>query len=150
MWRPGLAVCAAVVLAGAEGFTFNIASPVASHDFHFKAAAFVFRSQGCAETANAEVSGSAEGMVKGSRRSIALKIMKGSNPGVYAVFREWPAEGDWVVNLKGACGDKAAGAIVPIGPKGFVRESSKFFPRPATDAEVEAALKDMTTGGGKK
>jgi hypothetical protein len=51
------------------------------------------------------------------------------------------------VNLRGACAGETAGALVPIGPKGFIRESSKFFPRPATGAEIEAALKALVQGG---
>jgi len=149
MWRLGIAACALAALVFAEGFTFNIAGPVASQDFHFKAAAFVFRTQGCAEPAKAEISATAEGLVKGARRSVPLKIMPAAKPGVYAVLHDWPAEGDWVVNLKGTCANATAGAIVPVGPKGFIREASKFFPRPATDAEIEAALKALTTGGGK-
>ena len=53
------------------------------------------------------------------------------------------------VNLKGTCADASAGAIVPIGPKGFVRESSKFFPRPATNAEIETSLKEIAKGESK-
>ena len=149
MWRFGITACALAALALAEGFSFNIASPVASHDFHFKGAAFVFRTQGCAESEKVSISGTAEGLVKGARRSVVLKITQASNPGVYAVFHEWPSEGDWVVNLKGTCGDATAGAIVPVGPKGFIRESSKFFSRTAKDTEIEAVLKSFTTGGEK-
>jgi len=149
MWRLGIAACALAALVFAEGFMFNIAGPVASQDFHAKMAAFVFRTQGCSEPAKAEISGMAEGLVKGVRRSVVLKIMPMSKPGVYAVNHDWPAEGDWVVNLKGICANATAGAIVPVGPKGFIREASKFFRRPATDAEIETALKALATGGGK-
>jgi hypothetical protein len=54
-----------------------------------------------------------------------------------------------VVALKGTCADANAGAIVPIGPHGFIRESSKFFPRPATNPEIEASLKALAQGGNK-
>ena len=114
-----------------------------------KSATFVFRTQGCAEPAKAQISGTAEGLVKGARRSVTLKVAAAAKPGVYAVFQNWPAEGDWVVNLKGTCADAIAGAVIPIGPKGFIRERSKFFPRPATDAEVEASLKALPQGGNK-
>ena len=136
-------------LAFAEGFTFSIGSPVAAQDFRAKAAAFVFRTQGCAEPAKSQISATAEGLVKGVRRSVALKVQTMSKPGVYAVYQNWPAEGDWVVNLKGTCDDANAGAIVPIGPKGFVRESAKFFPRPATDAEIETSLKALAESENK-
>jgi hypothetical protein len=149
MLRLGMAACAAGVLALAEGFTFTIGSPVASQDFQSKTAAFVFRTEGCAEPAKSQVAGTAEGLVKGARRSVALKVMAASKPGVYAVYQNWPTDGAWVVSLKGTCSDANAGAIVPIGPRGFIRESSKFFPRPATDAEIEMSLKALTQGGNK-
>ena len=141
--RLGMAACAFSALALAEGFTFTIGSPVASHEFQMKTAAFVFRTEGCADPAKPEVVAVAEGMVKGARRSIVLKVLPGSKPNIYAVFQQWPAEGDWVVDLKGRCANATAGAIVPIGPKGFIRESAKFFPHSPTDAEVEASLKAL-------
>jgi hypothetical protein len=147
MFRLGMAVCALASLAFAEGFTFTIASPVASQDFRSKTAAFVFRTEGCADPAKSQISGTAEGIVKGARRSVPLKVEAMSRPGVYAVYQNWPAEGEWLVNLKGTCASENAGAVIPIGPKGFIRESSKFFPRPATAAEIEGALKALTQGG---
>jgi hypothetical protein len=143
------AVCAMATLAFAEGFTFSIGSPVAAQDFRAKAAAFVFRTQGCAEPAKSQISATAEGLVKGVRQSVALKVQTMSKPGVYAVYQNWPGEGHWVVNLKGTCDDANAGAIVPIGPKGFARESAKFFPRPATHAEIETSLKALAESENK-
>src|SRR5690349_10703043 len=126
MLRLGITVFTVAALVLAAGFTFTIGSPVASQDYQAKAAAFVFRTEGCAEPAKAQISGTAEGLVKGARRSVVLKVTAMTKPGVYAVYQNWPPEGEWVVNLKGTCTDVSAGAIVPIGPKGFIRESSKF------------------------
>src|SRR5437870_3083958 len=148
MLRLGIAACAVGALF-ADGFTFTIGSPVASQDFQTKSAAFVFRTEGCAEPAKAQITGTAEGLVKGARRSVALKVMASSKPGVYAVYQSWPAEGEWVVNLKGSCANAIAGALVPVGPKGFIRESSKFFPRPATGEEIDNSLRAFTKGGNK-
>jgi hypothetical protein len=122
-------------MAFGQAFTFTIGSPVASQDSRSKMAAFVFRVEGCAEPASAQVGGTAEGLVHGARTSVALKLMPMSRPGVYAVFPTWPAEGDWVVNLNGTCARERAGALIPIGPGGFIRGSSKFLPRPATAPE---------------
>jgi hypothetical protein len=36
-------------------------------------------------------------------------------------------------------------AIVPIGPKGSIRASSKFFPRSATETEIAASLRTLVT-----
>src|SRR5579863_2438578 len=134
MLRLTIAVLAIAALARAESFKFAVGGPVASQDFHFKAAVFMFRTEGCGDVGKSQVSATAEGVVNGERRSVALKVLPASKPGVYGIYQSWPAEGQWVVSLKGACGDLSAGAIVPIGPKGFVRESSKFYPRPATDS----------------
>lgn len=146
MWRFLIANVITPMLALADGFTFILASPVASQQFQFKAATFVFRTEGC-DSATPQISATAEGLVKGERKSIELKVASGAKPGIYAVFQNWPPEGQWLVNLKGACGNVTAGAIVPVGPKGFIRESSKILPRPATDSEIETALR---TQGGRK
>jgi hypothetical protein len=143
------ALLAALVcgLAWAQAFTFEIASPVAAQDYRFKTAAFVFRVSGCPESRKIEVSATAEGSAGGTRRSTLLRVME-SRPGVYGIERQWDA-GRWVVVLKGSCGSDQAGAIVPIGPRGFVREASKTFSHPPTADEIEAALKAIPEGGYK-
>jgi hypothetical protein len=146
MLRLGLAICMLATFALAQEFKFTIGSPVASQDFQFKSAAFVFRTEGCADPAKSQIGGTAEGIVKGARQSVALKVVASAKPGVYAVVQTWPADGNWVVNLKGTCSSANAGAIVPIRGNGFVRESSKFFSRPATDSEIDAALKALAQG----
>lgn len=146
MLRLGIAVCILAALAPAQEFKFTIGGAVASQDFQMKSAAFVFRTEGCAEPAKAQIGASAEGLVKGTRRSVALKVMASAKPGVYAVYQMWPAEGDWVVSLKGECAGANAGAIVPIRQNSFVRESSKFLAHPATDSEIDAALKAFAQG----
>ncbi|MGA2343974.1 MAG: hypothetical protein ABSG29_12350 [Steroidobacteraceae bacterium] len=144
-----MAAGAMAALAFAGEFTFSIGSPVAAQDFRAKAAAFVFRTQDCADPAKAQISATAEGLVNGVRRSVALKVEAMAKPGVYAVYQTWGPEGRWLVNLKGTCGEANAGAIIPIGPKGFLRESAKFFPRPATRAEIETSLKALNQSENK-
>ena len=137
--------CAALVTgASAADFAIGIAGSVAAKTFQAKSAAMVARPDGCADPANARIEGTAEGLVNGVRRSVTLKLVPlPETPGVVAVNKEWPAEGVWVVKLTGTCQDKKAGVVVPFGPKGFMRESSKFFSRAANDAEVEASLKAL-------
>ncbi len=136
----------ALLLLSSDKFAFTIGSPVAAQDFRTKGAAFVFRADNCADLTKVQVSASAEGLLKGERKSVALQVMTSSKPGVYAVFQNWPSEGTWLVNIKGTCAEGAAGALIPIGPKGFVRESAKFFDRPAKDSEVESSLKNLAKG----
>ena len=70
MLRLGIAACAVGALALADGFTFTIGSPVASQDFQAKSAAFEFRTERFAEPAKSQVDATAEGFVKGARRSV--------------------------------------------------------------------------------
>ena len=143
MFRAGLVICMVAALAAAEGFTFEIGPPVASPGYASKTADFVFRTEGCPDLAKMQVTATAEGLVNGERRSVALMPRQMTTPGVYAVFHTWPNEGFWVIRLKGVCGDKTAGALVPMSARSFKREAAKFFPRPATDAETDAALKSF-------
>ncbi len=134
----------------ARGFTFSVGNAVASQDFRFKSAAFALRTENCAEPAKAKISATAEGLVNGARRSIVLHVMPASKPGVYAVDQNWPPGGIWVVSLRGTCAGESAGAIVPFGPKGILRDAAKFFPHPASDAEVDASLKALAKDEGQK
>ena len=61
-------------LALAQGFTFEIGSAVASQDFRVKSAVFVFRTTGCAETTQTEISATGEGVVNGGLTKILLQI----------------------------------------------------------------------------
>ena len=149
MWRFAISIITIGLLTAGDGFMFAIGSPVAAQQYQFKTAAFVFRTQGCEESIKPDVSATAEGLVKGERQSLPLRVSPGSKSGIYAVFQSWPADGRWVVTLKGSCGDLHAGAIVPVGPKGFIRESAKFFPRTATDKEIAESLATLTSGGPK-
>jgi hypothetical protein len=46
-----------------------------------------------------DVSGAAEGIVSGARRTIALRLDATSRAGVFAVRRQWPSEGTWLLRL---------------------------------------------------
>jgi hypothetical protein len=111
-----------------------------------KDALFAVRTENCDHAAEALITATAEGLVNGARQSMALRLLPGSGPGVYLVSSGWPAQGIWVVRLIGTCAGAKAGAVVPIGLGGFIRESSKFFPRFATEADIEASLKSLAGG----
>jgi hypothetical protein len=145
----GIAALAVTKLVLAQGFSFTIASPVASQDYRFKSAAFVFRTEGCSDPAKAQITATAEGIVKGEHKTVALTATPGNKPGVYGITQTWAPEGKWVVALKGSCDRSSAGAIVPIGPQGLLRDSAKFFAHPPSASDIETALKALESGGGK-
>jgi len=141
--------------AFAADFTLAIGSPAAAslpgtenspnQVRKVKDAAFAVRTENCADPANALITATAEGLVNGERQSTALRLIPGG-PGVYLIPGVPGGKGVWVVRLIGSCHDAKAGAVVPIGPSGFIRESSKFFPRFATEGDIVASLKSLAGG----
>ena len=83
----------------AQQFRLTVASPIAGNTPGFKSSMFVVRTDGCPEPAKARITATAEGLVDGARRSVALELMALAQPGAYAVNKGWPAAGTWVVNL---------------------------------------------------
>ena len=55
------------------------------------------RTYRCGTPASLSLRGSAEGLVGGVRRTIALEVEPGPRPGVFSVARQWPAEGRWAL-----------------------------------------------------
>jgi len=147
--RFGMFLLVSAALAMAQDFAFQVASPVASQDFHFKAATFVFRTTGCSSAEVPKISASAEGVNNHQRQSVPLKVVEGSKPGVYAVFQSWPRDGQWLVDLGGTCGSATAGALIPIGRNEFNRESAKFFSHRPTNSEIQASLTELAQRGNK-
>ena len=146
----GLLCLAPTPSSHAQQFRLTVGSPIAGNTPGFKDSLFVVRTDGCAEPAKARISASGEGLVNGVRRTAAIAPAPLAQPGAYAISRRGMIDGTWVVSLTATCRDMTAGAIVPIGPHGFLREPSKFFPRPATAGEVNEALRTLSANGGAR
>src|SRR5688500_9761462 len=72
---------------------------------------------------NFPVSGTAEGIVKGERKTVALEFKSTSRPGVYALHKQWTDDGVWtlVLGVTQGKGDfDTARAVVEIGTDGLV------------------------------
>lgn len=95
------------------------------------------------------VEGTAEGLVDGARRSVKLDFTATSRTGVYALRRQWPAEGRWALVVRVLQGSAAATALVRIGADGQVAQVTVptqgrdgwQIPRAVTAAEIDAALR---------
>lgn len=97
------------------------------------------------------VSGMAEGIVKGERKSVALSFAKTSREGVYALSRQWGAEGVWTLLVTVQQGENdVAQAMVEIAPTGEVtsvkvpttRNAEGWnIPRRVSSAEIAASLR---------
>src|SRR5215207_8760625 len=97
------------------------------------------------------VSGTAEGLVHGRRRSVRLEFAPTARTGVYALRKQWPSDGAWalVISVTQGKGELAATALVQIAENGQVgsvtvpttRRDGWSIPRGVTAAEVDAALR---------
>lgn len=136
--------------AHAQTLRIGVGNPIAGGAPQAKASVFVVRTEGCAAPGESRMTAIAEGLVNHARQSVPVRLTAMPTPGVYAVSRVWPSGGVWVVNLTTTCQTQTAGAIVPVGPSGFLRDQSKFFPRPAVPADIDAALNALAGNGGIK
>lgn len=107
----------------------------------------VHAARGC-QIGPLSVSGSAEGLVGGERRSIPLQIASTETDGVYRVRRQWPSQGVWVLRLVVRVGEGTATALVGVNASGEIATVLQQDPgRRAilniTDADVEAMLHSL-------
>ncbi len=136
----GLLLSAAVKLAFAGGFFLSLGNPAAAGDPKARDAFVTVRADGCGMPSLARISGKAEGLVNGRRQSVPLKLTALSSKGLYAVPREWPAEGVWVLTLTGSYLGRTTSAVIPVTSEGFRRDLAKFFPHAPAKADIEAVL----------
>lgn len=101
------------------------------------------------------VSGTAEGLVGGARRTVSLEFRNTSRPGVYALHKQWPGEGVWTLVLGVTQGDgggdfNTVRAVVELGADGQVAlvrvptrkdRSGYLMPAPVAMSDVEAGLR---------
>lgn len=101
------------------------------------------------------VSGTAEGIVNGQRRTIALQFQPLKREGAFALRKQWPDEGRWLLALRVTQGEgewNTVTALVKLAADGTVAstlvpsktgERGTRFPVPVSAAEVEAAVRAM-------
>jgi hypothetical protein len=78
----------------------------------------------CGKDVPFEVSAWAEGVVKGHRRTVPLKLRQLGNSAIYQFDRAWPAEGQWLIRLASAKPNpSAATTVVAILPDGQLGEA---------------------------
>ena len=134
----------ALVLAGAAyaggGFWVTLHSAQSPLGKQIPDAAVLVAAEGCASPAEVKLTGTAEGLVNGERRSVTLEVVPTSKPGVWAVKKSSLGEGRWVLAIRAGMTGHNIGTVVELGPNGEYRAgrslSAQELPR-----RVEAALK---------
>lgn len=137
-------VAAILALAGqliAGGFFLQLGNPEASAEARKANAVITVKAAGCHDPATAKLTATAIGMVNGERRVIPLKVEALSEPGMFALARQWPKEGRWVIELVAKNGEQFTNTLVAASPEGVDRLHAKGDMRKFGDADVEAMLK---------
>ena len=80
------------VTSMAGGFWIKTYSPSALVTASIPDAVVIVAAEGCHNAADASISATAEGVIKGKRQSVLLELTPMSK-GVYAVRRQWPGAG---------------------------------------------------------
>jgi hypothetical protein len=124
----------------------SIESPVNPYDQTARGAAMLVHAtfrEGLAQLS--DLSGSAEGIVAGARRSIPLRFDSTGRPNVFALRKQWPAEGTWLLRIA----LKSTTAIVTLDHSGnvaSVRVPTEFtasrdeVPRAVGSKEIDSML----------
>jgi hypothetical protein len=127
----------------------SIESPVNPYMSSTNGGLFLMHTWVHANPSDLPVSGRAEGLVDGKRRSVPFTLTKSGQMGTYVVRREWGDKGIWTV-LVTAMPEAKNGwsiqAVVNVGADGGIEgvsvPRSGHGARLLTDAEVEQGLRD--------
>jgi hypothetical protein len=136
------AAAAVSVLAGA--LTLRIEDTTSGSEKAAGSAAVVVRTTACNSPEKTTITASAEGLVNGVRRSIPLQVAKLSEPGLFAVAKQWPNEGRWTISFTATNPDYrnyATGLIVPVSGSRVDAKAAKVFYHPPSTDDVNAILK---------
>ena len=146
----GLFVAAALPLAPLFGPPWiAIESPPNPLDAATADAYLVVRTYHHQDATNLGVTGTAEGMVSGARRSVRLSFGNTSRPGVYTLRKQWTDGGAWLLVISTGEPNGGATALVEVGADGQVAsvrvpsrtmDGGRRVPVSVSARDVEAAL----------
>jgi len=99
------------------------------------------------------VTGTAEGIVSGARRSVQLAFDTTSRRGTYALRKQWPTDGTWMLVINTGGQAQGVTALVDLGAQGEVmnvrvptrRERGWDLPQQVTARDIDAALEARTS-----
>jgi hypothetical protein len=134
------AVAALGMRAYGGGFWLQLGNPEASAEARSAKAVLTLEAVGCHDPGKAEITGTAIGVVNGKRENIPLTLTPLSKPGMYAVAKQWPDKGNWILQFVGHNTGMTTSALVSAGPDGVKRTGAKFFPREPNAADLEPLL----------
>ena len=117
---PAVCVLAIAVSLVAGGFHLSLEKPIKESSLQTKDAVLLVRLYGCHQPEDALVSATAEGLVKSRRQTINLKLHPVSK-GLFAIQRQWPKEGAWLVAVRSTYLGAHRAALLELAPDGTVK-----------------------------
>jgi hypothetical protein len=134
-----LALASAIAL-WAGGLFVLPGNPEANAEARTHKAVLTLKLAGCHEPQKALLTGTAIGVIDGQKQTIQLKIDALSDPGTYALTRQWPDKGRWVLEFVAKDQGRITSTLVGAGPGGIERETAKMGMHEPLPEEVAAML----------
>lgn len=131
--------CGAQLNAG--GLWVVLGSPQASPQAQSMKAYVTAKLAGCHEPEKAKLSAVAIGEVNGIRKTVKLKLTPLVEPGFYALKRQWPKAGRWVLQFTGEENGRLTSSVIAAGPDGVDRGTLRSAMRAPTPDDVEALFR---------
>ncbi len=143
----GLTLTAGAWMASAGGFLLEIGKPEANPEALQYHAVLQVRGYGCVSPEKTTLSAMAIGMVDGRRQEIALKLLPLKTQGLYAVTRQWPSGGSWVIVLSASnpAFSWHPSAIVKTAGDGVDWRDITRLPHSPSAQEIDEALNTINT-----
>ncbi len=138
-----LALLAGAAHLNAGGLWVVLGNPQASPQAQSVKAFVTAKMAGCHAPEKAKLTGVAIGEVNGVRKTVQLKLTPLSEPGFYAVVRQWPAEGKWVLQFTGEENGAVTSSVIAAGPDGVERSTLRSAMRAPTQDDVESILRAL-------
>ena len=138
-------LASAAVPALAGGFYVLLGNPEASSQAKAAGAVVTIKLAGCHEPEKANVTAIAIGKVDGQRQSVPLTLTKLSEPGMYAVTRQWPDKGNWVLEIIATDGQRVASTLVAAATGGVERDKAVMDTKAASESEIAGLLAKAQT-----
>lgn len=128
----------------------SIETPVNPYDASTKNAFLLVHAFHHGTPTNFPVSGTAEGIVRGERKTVSLEFQTTSRPGVFALKKQWASDGTWTLVVSVSQGpDDAVYAVVDLGANGLVAavnvptrtENGHVLPKKVSMSAIDESLR---------
>src|SRR5215831_15671006 len=139
MFAPAILLAVALPLL-AGGLFVTLGNPDANPEARALKAVLTIKLAGCHEPEKATINATAMRLVDGTRQTIPLKLIALSEPGNYAVTRQWPEKERWVLQFVATDQSRVTSTLVAAGPDDIDRHNAKMAMQPPAEADLIALL----------